>query len=250
MLVTEPDQKNQSLLSFCAGGSSRTPMPSRNILQTWDLCIVKSDLVYTVKQPLGRDAVMLDPIEYGMGFERGELNAFIDSKANEITLQEDMSRALDDEKWVLVPELEHLKYLVQLWSDNLLCAPDSRKRYIPPQEDLGKSRSGCTLYPYSFFRLESYNIYHLDGTLVQNGTRVWSSIPPYVWLVLGGCFVQCDGHSSDLPEYLTPQISRLRDVDELVQAPLSYCFITSRPEPDRPDPIREEIDEARLQIVL
>ncbi|KAG5726611.1 hypothetical protein E4T56_gene5586 [Termitomyces sp. T112] len=220
-------------------------MPSKDILQTWDLCIEQSDWIYAVK-PLSRDAVMLDPVEYGMGFERGELDAFIESQANEILLQEGMDKAFDDGKWVLVPEPEHLKYLVQLWSDNLFCAPDLRERYIPPQEDLGKSRSGCTLYPYNFVRLESYNIYHLDGTLVQNGTRVWSSIPPYIWVVVSGCFVQCDGQDSDLPAYLTPQISSLRDVDDMLQAPISYCFITSRPEPDRPDPIREEVDEARL----
>ncbi|KAG5729739.1 hypothetical protein E4T56_gene1022 [Termitomyces sp. T112] len=221
-------------------------MPSKDILQTWDLCIEQSDWIYAVK-PLSRDAVMLDPVEYGMGFERGELDAFIDSQANEVLLQEGMDKAFDDGKWVLVPESEHLKYLVQLWSDNLLCAPSLRERYIPPQEDLGKSRSGCTLYPYSFFRLESYNIYHLDGTLVQNGARVWSSIPPYIWLVIGGCFVQCDGQDSDLPACLTPQKSRLRDVDDMLQVRVPYSFITSRPEPDRPDPIREEVDEARLQ---
>ncbi|KAH0588237.1 hypothetical protein H2248_006949 [Termitomyces sp. 'cryptogamus'] len=224
-------------------------MPSRKILQTWDLCIEKSDSVYTVK-PLSRDAMMLDPIEYGMGFERGELNAFIDSKANEITLQEDMSRALDDEKWVLAPESEHLKYLAQLWRENLLCAPTRRQRYIPPQEDLGKSRSGCTLYPYSFFRLESYNIYHLDGTLVQNGARVWSSIPPYIWLVLTGCFIQCDGRYSDLPAHLTSQKSILRDVMFLVQVRIPYSFITSRPQPDRPDPNGKEVEEAQSQNVL
>ncbi|KAG5730421.1 hypothetical protein E4T56_gene18066, partial [Termitomyces sp. T112] len=105
-------------------------MPSKGILQTRDLYIEKRDLVCTGK-PLSRDAVMLDPVEYGMGFERGELNAFIDSKANEITLQEDMGTAFHDGKWVLVPELEHLKYLAQLWRENLLCAPTRRQRYIP-----------------------------------------------------------------------------------------------------------------------
>ncbi|KAG5349907.1 hypothetical protein C0989_001317 [Termitomyces sp. Mn162] len=58
-------------------------MPSKDILQTWDLCIEQSDWIYAVK-PLSRDAVMLDPVEYGMGFERGELDAFIESQANEV----------------------------------------------------------------------------------------------------------------------------------------------------------------------
>ena len=42
-----------------------------------------------------------------------------------------MAGAFLDDKWVLVPELEHLNYLVQLWWDNLRCAPDQRERYNP-----------------------------------------------------------------------------------------------------------------------
>ncbi|KAH0578106.1 hypothetical protein J132_02158 [Termitomyces sp. J132] len=124
-------------------------MPSKDILQTWDLCIEQSDWIYTVKL-LSCDAMMLDPVEYGMGFKRGKLDAFFDSQTNEILLQEGMDKAFNDGKWVLVPKSEHLKYLIQLWLDNLLCASDFRESYIPPQEDLGKSRSGCTLYPYNF----------------------------------------------------------------------------------------------------
>ena len=46
-------------------------------------------------------------------------------------VQEDMAAAFGNEKWTLVPEFEHLDYLLQLWRDNLRRAPDQRERYIP-----------------------------------------------------------------------------------------------------------------------
>lgn len=68
----------------------------------------------------------LDPVEYGMGFKRGETNKFVGSKANKLTckvtlplyypfstiralyiVQKDMAKAFDNKKWTLVPEEEH-----------------------------------------------------------------------------------------------------------------------------------------------
>ncbi|KAH0588235.1 hypothetical protein H2248_006947 [Termitomyces sp. 'cryptogamus'] len=82
-----------------------------------------------------------------------------------------------------------------------------------------------------FIRTASYGsshttyIYHrLDGTLVENGARVWSSIPPYIWLVINGHLNFMRSDYCKLPKHLTPQKFKLLFVEDMV-ALISHSFI-------------------------
>ncbi|KAG6874170.1 hypothetical protein C0993_000781 [Termitomyces sp. T159_Od127] len=178
----------------------------------------------------------LDLIEYGMGFQRGELND---------TVQQDMADAFNDYKWTLAPEEEHLQYLAELWWKNLQCPPDQRERHIPLEKGLRKSRSGRTFYSYNFYRVDSFPIYTIDGTLTQSGTtRVWSAIPPYIWLVVASTFLR--EHFSAVPVHLCWDKHRLRVVYDMMRKPLPGVFISSLPQPQRRPPYVENVEEAQM----
>ncbi|KAG6899143.1 hypothetical protein C0993_000284 [Termitomyces sp. T159_Od127] len=222
-------------------------MPSKHIVHASQLYIDKRDSLCALPL-INPTAIVLDPIEYGMGFQRGEMNEFVGSDANKITLQRDMAEAFDNNKWSLVPEQQHLEYLVQLWYDNLHCPVDERARYIPLKKGLRVSKSGRTFYPYSLYRLDSFPIYTVDGTLTQSGaTRVWSSIPPYIWLVAASIFLH--GQYLHVPGHLCSQKWRLRVVYDMARCPMPRTFIDRLPQPQRPTPYVREVEDAQAQDV-
>ncbi|KAJ6515168.1 hypothetical protein C8R47DRAFT_1090275 [Mycena vitilis] len=180
-----------------------------------------------------------DPIEYGMGFNRGELDEFVKSTANLLEVPEDVLEALESGDWVLSPEEEHVRSITRLWSNNSKCTTlEERTRYPPSQDN---SVDGVARYTYRLWHVPSLRMVGPNEQRLESGTaHVSSSIPPYLWVVYASVFVS--NHRRQLPARLSRALTTL--YLRLTESPLPRAFLTLELDHERPKFLcKEEVEE-------
>ncbi|KAJ7292804.1 hypothetical protein C8J57DRAFT_1267141 [Mycena rebaudengoi] len=171
-----------------------------------------------------------DCVEHGMGLKRGELEAFVESKANVLQMNSDLIDACRDGVLALVPEKEHLIYILKLWQRNRRCKTlDEREVYCPPKASLSQDGQ----YVYRLWHVPSLRVDGPDGVPTEPGSlRVFSSIPPYVWAVYSSFF------ATDHIKVLRPSftLSFVRQICRIARTPtVPRAFLVSGTLHKRPD---------------
>ncbi|KAJ7602879.1 hypothetical protein DFH06DRAFT_1488478 [Mycena polygramma] len=182
-----------------------------------------------------------DPIECGMGFNRGELDEFVESKGNTLEVAEDVLDALENGDWVLIPEEEHVRAIIRLWSNNAKCKTlEERERYSPSQDNF--EVDGVIHYTYRLWHVPSLCMVGPNQQGLESGTaRVSSSIPPYFWAVYASLFAL--DHSKDLPAKLFLSFTRLLTLVD--DSSVLRAFLAVEPRHARPKCLCTEEEEEK-----